>query len=275
MGQLDTKVAIITGAAGGIGRACARMYAQHGASVILADVHDQRGQQLADELGATYVHCNVADESQIDALVQTAITAHGQLDIMMNNAGLGGVVGPIAQLPVEEFDLTVGVLFRGVFLGTKHAARVMQPRKRGVIINTTSVAGQLAGLAPHVYGACKAAVLQLTRSVATELGESGVRVNSICPGAVATPLVSEFLTGNYTTPTAVRDAMAQHQPLPRAGVPDDIARAALWLASDDASFVNGHNLVVDGGLSCGVRWSDAPGEWMRTHTPMRTPMGEE
>ena len=273
MTELSGKIAIITGASSGIGRAFAKRALLAGAKVVMVDVQEERGMQVAKELGedACFRRCDVSSEAALAAVIDQTIALHGQLDIMCNNAGIGGVVGPIDQLPATEFDDTAAVLFRGVFLGLKHAARVMKPKGRGTIINVASVAGSLAGLSPHVYAACKAAVLQLTRSVATELGEQGIRVNAVSPGAIATPLASEFLSGDYGHPERIRDQLQEAQPLERPGLPHDVAEALLWLASDASAFVNGHNLVVDGGLSCGVRWSETPGPWLRQHTPMRRP----
>ena len=273
MGELDGKVAVVTGGASGIGKAIARVLVREGAQVVVADVQLERAQQVCDELGtaATCVRCDVAREDDVAAAVDSAVRRGGRLDCMVNNAGFGGVVGPIDALPADEFDATVAVLLRGVFLGMKHAARVMRPARAGTIISTSSVAGILAGLSPHVYAACKAAVIQLTRSVAMELGEVGIRVNCVAPGAVATPLVSEFLLGAYGRVQDVRDQMARHQPIPRPGLPEDVAEAVAWLCGPRASFVNGHTLVVDGGLTGGVQWRDAPGAWMHHHTPMRRP----
>jgi NAD(P)-dependent dehydrogenase (short-subunit alcohol dehydrogenase family) len=169
------------------------------------------------------------------------------------------VAGPIEEIPADGFDRTMGVLLRGVFLGMKHAAPIMKRQGGGSIISTASVAGLQAGYGPHVYSAAKAAVVHLTRSVAMELGESGVRVNCICPGGIATPIFGSAL--GLAGPEADRVAelmktlLATRQPIQRAGLPEDIARAALWLASEDSSFVNGHALIVDGGLTGGRMWS--------------------
>ena len=195
------------------------------------------------------------------ALVDHAQKTFGRLDCMFNNAGFAGVGGPIAETPADGFDAAIRVLFRGVFLGIKHAARVMQAQRSGSIISTASVAGISSGFGPHVYSAAKAAVIQLTRSVASKLGEMNVRVNCICPGGIATPIFGKSLD----LPTQIADQIIEPmkerlkrmQPIPRSGVPSDIAEAALWLASDASTFVNGHALVVDGGLTTGRRWSSA------------------
>jgi NAD(P)-dependent dehydrogenase (short-subunit alcohol dehydrogenase family) len=267
MGKLQGKVAVITGAASGIGEATARLFAYEGAAVLLADINDERGEKVAAELRATggqadYLHANVASEADVKAMIDAAVSRHGRLDTVFNNAGFGGTAGPIAEIPVDEFDATMGVLLRGVFLGIKHAAPILTAQGSGTIINTASVAGLRAGYAPHIYSVAKAAVIQLTRSVAMELGEKGVRVNCICPGGIATPLLTgAFGDGTMDEASALtlmKQVMSAFQPLQRAGLPEDIASAALWLASEDSSFVNGHALVVDGGLTGGVLWSMQP-----------------
>lgn len=278
MTRLDGKVAVITGAASGIGAATARLFAFEGASVVLADINDARGEKIADEIRASggnarYVHADVALEADVKAMIDLAASECGRLDVIFNNAGYGGTSGPIAEIPVEEFDATVGVLLRGVFLGIKHAAPIMSAQGSGSIINTSSVAGLRAGYAPHVYTVAKAAVIQLTRTVAMELGEQGVRVNAICPGGIATPLLASAFAGASPEPInesasleLVKQAISMFQPIRRAGLPEDIASAALWLASEESSFVNGHALVVDGGLTGGVMWSMQP-PLMRERNP--------
>src|SRR5882672_7969909 len=184
MDKLDGKVAVITGGASGIGHAAVRLFVEEGCRVVIADLQDDKGAALAEELGksASYLHVDVS------GAIAHAVARFGRLDCIFNNAGAGGVTGPIAEIPAEGFDETMGVLLRGVFLGMKHAAPVMKRQGGGSIISTASVAGLQAGFGPHVYSAAKAAVVHLTRSVAMELGESGVRVNCICPGGIATPI---------------------------------------------------------------------------------------
>ena len=260
MDRLKRKVALITGGASGIGEATVRLFIEEGASVALADIQDDRGRQLAKEVGATYVHADVSREDDVKAAVEETARRFGRLDCLFNNAGYAGVGGRIEQIPVDGFDQTIGVLVRGVFLGMKHAAPVMKRQGAGSIISTASVAGLRTGLGPHIYSAAKAAVIQLTRSVAMELGESGVRVNCICPGGIATPIFGKAFglppeRADETIPL-MKGVLETLQPIQRSGLPADIAQAALWLASDDSSFVNGHALVVDGGLSGGRLWSE-------------------
>jgi NAD(P)-dependent dehydrogenase (short-subunit alcohol dehydrogenase family) len=253
---------VITGGASGIGEATVRLFTEEGACVLIADIQDEKGRRLGDELGESteYLHADVSREVDVKAAVGRAIDRFGRLDCMFNNAGIAGPTGPIEKVTVEGFDEAVGVLLRGVFLGTKHAAQVMKRQGSGSIINTSSVAGIRTGYGNHVYSAAKAAVIQLTRSVAMELGESGVRVNCICPGFIATPLIgrarglsqqeADKMVGE------IEAAFENAQPIRRPGLPLDIARAALWLASDESSFVNGHSLVVDGGVVGGRSWSN-------------------
>jgi len=261
MGKLDGKVAVITGATSGIGAESARLFAKEGARLVIGGRREKLAHQLATELGSNVVplRMDVTKEEDIAAAVDLAVQHFGRLDCWFNNAGSAGVLGPIADTPAEALDDTIAVLFRSVVLGMKHAASAMKTQGSGTIISTASVAGFFTGYAPHIYSACKAAIIQLTRSVATELGEQGIRVNCICPGPVATPIFGSA----FGLPDQESEALAQKlgavfantQPIKRAGECADIAQAALWLASDDSTFVNGHSLVVDGGLTLGQSWS--------------------
>lgn len=262
MNRLERKVTIVTGGASGIGEATVRLFAAEGASVLFADIQDDRGRQLASELGgrAAFVRADVRRESDVAAMVDEAVRRFGRIDCLFNNAGCAGVSGRIDEIPVDGFDETIGVLVRGVFLGMKHVAPVMKRQGAGSIISTASVAGLRTGLGPHIYSAAKAAVIHLTRSVSMELGESGVRVNCICPGGIATPIFGKAfgLSADQADETIplMKGVLETLQPIRRSGVPEDIARTALWLASDESSFVNGHALVVDGGLIGGRLWSE-------------------
>ncbi len=269
MGRLDDKVAIITGGASGMGEGTVRRFVAEGARVVIADVQDAKGHTLADTLGgaAVYQHTDVGDEGDVKGAVQRALDEFGRLDCMFNNAGFGGAVGPIESTPVEEYDRTMAVLLRGVFLGMKHAAPIMKAQGSGSIISTASVAGLGGGRGPHIYSAAKAGVINLTRSVALELGEDNVRVNAICPGGIATPLIAKGIGGTDAALEQAKLALAQFQTIRRAGMPDDIANTALWLASDESSFVTGQAIVVDGGLTAGPMWRNSPGLF-REYRPM-------
>jgi len=274
-GRISGKVAVVTGAASGLGEATARLMHAEGASVLLTDIQDDRGQQVAAELGdrCRYLHCDVTAEPDVARAVDTAVGEFGRLDCMFNNAGIIGAHGGIDEIPLEEYEFTMAVLLRSVFLGLKHAARVMKPQHSGVILNTTSIGGLQGGLGPHVYGAAKGAVIALTKNVAAELGAWSIRVNAIAPGKILTPMNAATIVGDPDAMDEAREAFATRTPLRgRIGVADDIAHAALWLASDDAGFVSGHVLVVDGGLTTGSKENVAPGEhgrWARRRDLVR------
>jgi NAD(P)-dependent dehydrogenase (short-subunit alcohol dehydrogenase family) len=258
MGRLDGKRAVITGAASGIGEATARLFAAEGASVVLADVDDGRGGRLAAEIGerAVFVQADVSTELDIDLAVAACVQLFGGLDVMFNNAGVPGSVGGIEEIDVASWDHTLGVHLRGVFLGIRAAARVMRPQGYGSIINTSSVAAFRANMAGHDYSAAKAAIRQLTVTTANELGEHGVRVNAVCPGAIATSIFGRAagLDGETAQRTVdfMTAALSEAAPIRRTGQPIDIAEAVLWLASDSSAFVNGQAIAVDGGLLTGT-----------------------
>lgn len=254
-GRLEGKVAVITGGASGIGAGTVRLFAAEGAKVVLADLDDVRGPGIAAELGDAVVfsRCNVSSESDIAAAVDLAVNRFGRLDVMFNNAGFGGVSGPIDELDLDAYDATMAVLLRGVFCGIKHAARVMKVQRSGSIISTASVAGVGAIFGPHAYSAAKSGVIQVSRTTAVELGEFGIRVNAICPGGIATEIFGRGmgLEGDQAAQSAelMKLALADAQPLKRSGLPADIAEAALWLASDHSTFVTGQAIQVDGGIT--------------------------
>jgi NAD(P)-dependent dehydrogenase (short-subunit alcohol dehydrogenase family) len=248
-GRLDGKIAVVTGGANGIGAGTARRFVDEGACVVIADLQAEAGNALSEELGdaARFVRADVTSEDDVAAAVDAAVAEFGRLDVMFNNAGIVGVVGRIAETPTDGWDLTVSILLRGVFLGMKHAARVMVPQRSGAIISTSSTAGILGGLGPHCYTACKHGVIGLTKSVASELASSGIRVNAISPGSTVTAMTSAVISGDPTATDAAAKAIAAGSALGIAGFPDDIANAALYLASEEARYVTGHTLVVDAG----------------------------
>ena len=262
MKRLVGKVAVITGGASGIGEATVRLFVEEGCKVVIADRQDEKGGQLAESLGeaAVYAHTDVSLEEDVKAAVETAVSAFGRLDCMFNNAGIGQDFIPLEDVAMADYQRLVAINLGGVFLGMKHAAPVMKRQGNGSIINTASVAGILAGNGGHIYSATKSAVIGLTKTAATELGESGIRVNCICPGGIITPIFANA-AGHPDEAAKVMAALetsfAALQPIRRAGLPLDIATAALWLAADESSFVNGLSLVVDGGATCGRQWSTA------------------
>lgn len=249
--RLRDKVAIITGGASGMGRATVLRFLQEGAAVVVADFNAQTGAEtlaLAGDAGhadrVSFVRTDVAREADIEAMIGHAVARFGRLDVLFNNAGVGGAIGPLTETTVEDWDYTFDVLAKGVFLGIKHAARCMKSQGGGgSIINTASIAGLSGDGGPLVYSAAKAAVINLSKSAAVELAPDRIRVNAICPGFIVTPLAGGG------DPERVRGAFARSQPWPEAGTGEHIAGAALFLASDDAVFVTGEALVVDGGLT--------------------------
>jgi NAD(P)-dependent dehydrogenase (short-subunit alcohol dehydrogenase family) len=253
--RLEGKVAAITGAASGFGASAARRFVAEGAKVVLGDIQEDAGAAIAEELGeaAIFLPCNVTNEDHIANLVDGAVSHFGKLDVMFNNAGIVGAVGPISTTPADEWKFTVDILLNGVFYGCKHAARVMSPQGSGSIISMASTAGILGGLGPHCYTACKHAIVGLTKGVAAELCHSNVRVNAIAPAGMATAMVANVSTGDHTAIEDTKKILAQNSPLKgRPGVAEDVANAALWLASDESGYTTGHTLTTDAGTTTGA-----------------------
>src|SRR5260370_16194905 len=257
MDRLKGKVAVITGAASGIGRATAIKFAGEGAAVVIADLNVEGGEAAVRECKenagcAVFQKTDVSAEAEIKTLIARAITEFGRLDIIYNNAGIGGAIGPLEQISVEDWDRSQAVLLRGVLLGMKHAAPELRKVGGGAIISTASVAGIRGFASLHAYCAAKAGVVNLTRSAALEFAKDKIRVNCICPGGINTPILHRNQPG---AKEAMEDWMAKGQPLQRAGHPEDIAGMALYLASDDAQWVTGQAMIVDGGLTIGTQFS--------------------
>ncbi len=247
-GRLEGKVAVITGGAGGIGFATARRFLTEGAAVLIGDYNVQAGEAALENLKAEgfagrirFMRVDVSDEADVEALMAEAVSTYGGLDVVFNNAGIGGAIGPIVETSVEHWDATFAVTMRGVFLGVKHAARHMMAHGGGSIINTASIAGVSSGVLPAAYSAAKSAVVSFTRNAAAELAEYRIRVNAVCPGIIFTPLMHN---GREEQAEAVVEEI---QPWPDRGEPHHIASAVLYLASEDSAFVTGEAHVVDGG----------------------------
>jgi NAD(P)-dependent dehydrogenase (short-subunit alcohol dehydrogenase family) len=264
-GRLEGKVALVTGGCSGIGLGAVELFVAEGAKVVAADLQDAKGATLEKRFPhqVRYAHCDVTAEADIAAACALAADAFGGLDILFNNAGQAGLAAGVEALTSDGWDQTFALLVRGPALGMKHAAPLMQARGGGSIINTASVAGLQAGWGPLAYSTAKAAVIHMSRCAAAELSPHRIRVNAICPGLIATSIFGTALGMPRDGADQMAALVAQNahaaQPIPKPGLPDDIARAALYLASDDSLFVTGTYLLVDGGLTIGGRhaWDTA------------------
>ncbi|MFN3584448.1 SDR family NAD(P)-dependent oxidoreductase [Phenylobacterium sp.] len=258
-GRLEGKVAVITGGVSGIGLGTVELFVAEGAKVVAADIQDEKGAMLEKRFPGQvrYAHCDVTREDEIAAMVGLAKSEFGGLDVLFNNAGVSDMMRTIPEITADGWSWIFDILVRGPALGMKHAAPLMLERGGGSIINTASIAGLQAGWGPVAYSSAKAAVIHMSRCAAAQLSPQKIRVNAICPGLIATSIFGASLG----LPRAVADQMAAlvaekaplAQPMPKAGMPDDIARAALYLASDDSVFVTGTHIVVDGGITVGGR----------------------
>ena len=248
MARLQDKVALVTGGASGIGEGTVRKFVEEGARCVVVDLQIERAQALVEELGDTCLAfaADVASEEGVAGAVDFSVEKFGKLDIVFNNAGILGSVGPIKDISSEGWHRTIDVLLSSVFFGIKHATRVMEGNG-GVIINTASTAGVRAGLGPHIYTAAKHGVIGLSQSVAPELGPKGIRCNVICPGGTVTGLTARLAVGDHTNLEEATKVIGSANPMGRGGRVEDIANAVCFLASSEASFVNGAVFVVDGG----------------------------
>ena len=260
MGALDGKVAIVTGGSSGIGERIVELFVEQGAKVVVAARRQEEGAALEKRLAVRFIRTDVANEADVKAMVDQTIKWFGRVDCLVNNAGVPSPMVSITEIDVPTIDQLLAVNVRGVLLGIKHVAPVMLAQKVGSIINIGSIAGLRGGASGHIYSATKAAVQSITRSAGAELGEKGIRVNTISPGAIVTGIFAknagvEGSKADRLT-DVIKGAFASLQPIPRAGMPEDIAQAAVFLASDGSSFINGQDIVVDGGMTSITRgWS--------------------
>jgi len=258
-GRLAGKIALITGGCSGIGLGTVERFVAEGASVVAADVQDEKGAILERRFvdRVRYARCDVTREADIAAACATAADAFGGLDCIFNNAGTAGLPGNVEAIEAEAWDKVFALLVRGPALGMKHALPLMRQRGGGSVINTASIAGLQAGWGPLAYSAAKSAVIHMSRCAAAELSPQKIRVNAICPGLIATSIFGTALGLARDSADQMAALIAQNaviaQPIPKSGLPEDIAAAALYLASDDSRFVTGTHLVVDGGITIGSR----------------------
>ena len=245
--RFQGKSVIVTGGASGIGKATARQFASEGANVVIADVNPD-GQTVAEQIAQetqtemSFIQADVSKADDADHLIQETLRHHGQLDILHNNAGIL-IVGDVTTIPETDWDRCIDINLKSVYLVSKYAIPAMQQTGGGVIINTASTAGISGGGGYSVYGATKAAIILLTQCMALDFAKNNIRVNAVCPGPTATPMIVPSDADREDT----LDRWAQELPIGRAGQPEDTAKAVVYLASDDASFVTGSAFVVDGG----------------------------
>src|SRR6202041_2545181 len=264
MGALDGKIAIVTGGTSGIGESIAKAFVSEGAKDVIVGRREGEGRALEKQIGVRFVRADVANEADVKAMVDRTLEWFGRLDCLVNNAGIPSPMISIADIDVATIDQVLAVNVKGVLLGIKHAAPVMLAQHSGSIVNVSSMAGLRGGVSGHIYSASNGAVSALTRSAAAELGERGIRVSTISPRAIVTGIFGKNagLEGTKADKVAgvVKDAFAKIQPIPRAGMPEDIAQAAAFLASDGSGFINGQDIVIDGGHKAVTRgWAFSMG----------------
>ncbi len=248
MGKLQDKIAIITGAASGLGKGMAELFAAEGAKVVVADIEDEAGQELAGAIGGTYLHCDVTDPASVEGLIQGTVDRYGRIDILANNAGIDGEQAATADSSIENWRRVMSINMDGVYYGMKYVLPTMVAQKGGVILNTASTVGLNAMGALPAYSASKAGVVHLSKSVAIESAIHNIRVNAICPSVVETPLLKHFIEST-PDPEGARNGFASLNPMPGMVTVDAVAKAALFLVSDDASFISAVALPIDGGYT--------------------------
>ncbi len=248
MGKLQDRIAIITGAASGIGKACAELFAEEGATVVIADIQDEPGELVAEDISGRYLHIDVTDPAQVEGMIKSAVEEFGRIDILVNNAGIEGDPGLIGDSSIENWKRVMSINIDAVYYGMKYVLPVMVEQKGGVILNMASTVGTNALPGLPAYGASKAGVVQLSKAAAIEYAYHKIRVNALCPSVVDTPLVRHLIA---TTPDP-EEALLGFQmmnPLPGMITLDAVAKAALFLVSDDSSCITAVALPVDGGYT--------------------------
>ena len=255
MKRLDGKVCVVTGGASGIGHASVLRFLSEGAKVVLADVNADAGQEKVASIAArgdgqrvSFFHCDVSEEVQVMRMIRFTVTEFGCIDCIFNNAGVGGACGRMIDTRVEDWDRTLALLLGGTFLCVKHAAKAMiQQNTGGSIVNNAALAALFGDVAGAAYSAAKAGIVSLTKTAAIELADNRIRVNAVCPGAIFTPLMVRGGDGAED----FRELVKKHQAWPEVGAPEHVAAVAAFLSSDDARFITGENIVVDGGNAAG------------------------
>lgn len=248
--SFENKIALVTGAASGIGLAAAKAFAESGASVVLADWHEEAAQSAAKKLvaqghKALAIRCDVSDDTQVEAMVTKTVAAFGRLDVAFNNAGVQNLLAETADTTREDYDRVMGINLRGVWSCMKFELQHMRKQGSGAIVNCSSIGGRVGGAERGIYHAAKHGVIGFTRSAALEYAKQGIRVNAVCPGLIWTPMADQMVAAGQGD---ALDAMLKGVPMARYGRPEEIADAVLWLSSDAASYITGQSISVDGGL---------------------------
>jgi len=250
--ELNGKIALVTGAASGIGRAAALAFSQAGATVVVSDVSEDEGRLVANQIVATggearFIRCNVQERDEIEFLMANAVEIYGRIDCTFNNAGKGGLILPLAEYPEDEWDDVIQTNLKSIFLCMKFQIVQMLRQGVGSIVNCASVSGMTGTPGMPAYCASKFGIMGLTRVAARDYATRGIRINAVCPGTIHTPAVDAFLQREPELAIRFIDNMRTRHPIGRLGTPEEVASAVVWLSSPGASFMTGHGLVVDGG----------------------------